>query len=258
MGKGFRDPEYRSIPRPRRNTTTGWRVVASAATQKGCATRIVAGDVDGNRGLWITGAITLVVFGLIFSAVVVVDATGEGASQEVVAEGPPTPLFLGEAAFGPWQRLGSLPEITHPDAADAARLAHDQQWLDPQGEPLPDRLWNTLAVSVTDDLLAIGRPLDRPFADAGADRPNTSVTVRPVDDVDGFAVLWSAGFSTVMEDRAGTAYFGFVVDDAGEILAEDLLLLYEDQVASVVDADQRAARWLHDLVSDRPPSETDI
>lgn len=216
----------------------------------------MAGDEQGNRGLLITGAITLVVFSLIFAAVMAIEATGEDNGQEVT-EGPPTPLFLGEAAFGPWQRLGSLPEITHPDAPDAARLAHDQQWRGPQGDPLPDELWNTLATSVTDDLLAIGRPLDRPFADAGADRPNTSVTVRPIDG-GGLAVLWSAGFATVMEDRAGTAYFGFVIDDAGDILAEDLLLVYEDQVAGVLDADQRAARWLRDLASDGNPSETDI
>lgn len=82
-----------------------------------------------------------------------------------------TVLFRGGPAVGPWQQIGSVAELHHPDADPNAGFYYERNWSDPTQENMPASLWDVIVAQVAEQAVQLGPPLDRaPF-----DRPDESV-----------------------------------------------------------------------------------
>jgi hypothetical protein len=140
-----------------------------------------------------------------------------------------TVLFRGGPATGPWQQLGTVAEITHPDAPATARYSYTNFWTDPAEENQPDELWDQLVTEVTAQLAELGTPVDRPaFGGAPGSEPfNSFGGMEDVYREDGvFTAYWSA----VVEDDLGVAqtYFHYVIDFAGNVVERREPVLLRD------------------------------
>ena len=72
-----------------------------------------------------------------------------------------TVLFRGGPATGPWQQIGSVAEITHPDAPETARFAYAEFWSDPEEENQSDERWDEIVAEVAAQAVELGPPADR-------------------------------------------------------------------------------------------------
>ena len=138
-------------------------------------------------------------------------------------------LFEGGPATGPWQQLGTVAEITHPDAPETARYSYTNFWSDPNEENQSDELWDELVAVVIDELLSLGNPLNRPAFDGGdgSEPFNSFGGVQDIypDDA-ALTTYWSGAFSD--GDRAGRAYVWFLVGfDSRVIDQSEPLIIWE-------------------------------
>jgi hypothetical protein len=129
-------------------------------------------------------------------------------------------LFGGGPATGPWQQLGTVAEITHPDAPSTARYSWANFWTDPEEENQPDELWDQIVREVTAQLVELGDPVDRPaFGGAPGSEPFNSFgglqDIYVEDEV--FTAQWSAIHET--STGAARTYFGYVIAFDGTIVA---------------------------------------
>ena len=163
------------------------------------------------------------------------------------AEGT-TVLFNGGPATGPWQQIGSVAEITHPDAPETASFAYREVWSDPDGENQPDSLWDEITAEVAAQAVELGDPVDRPAfgGAAGSEAFNAFGGVEDVDlDQERLTAMWLVTF----EDHEGPAkaYFGFLIDFFGEIHdRQGPLIIRESDVEDHEDANAQAVQWLRD------------
>ena len=125
-----------------------------------------------------------------------------------MSEGPAqTVLFEGGPATGPWQQLGTVAEITHPDAPETARFSYTNFWSDPNEENQSDELWDRLVQEVTSQLSELGSPIDRPLLDSaeGTEAFNASGGVQDIYFEEGaFTAQWNARLVTPDGDAIAT------------------------------------------------------
>ncbi len=131
-----------------------------------------------------------------------------------------TVLFEGSPARGPWQQLGTVAEITHPGAPQSASYSWRTFWSDPEEENQPDELWDQLVIEVTDQLVQLGEPVDRPaFGGAEGSEPFNSFggiqDIYPEDRV--FTAEWNGVYTDGTE--TGQAYFWYLIAFDQQILA---------------------------------------
>jgi len=163
------------------------------------------------------------------------------------AEGT-TVLFNGGPATGPWQQIGSVAEITHPDAPDTASFAYREFWSDPEGENQPDWLWDQITAEVMSAGLELGAPVDRPVfgGEPGSESFNSFAGVQDVDEE---RRLLTAVWIVTFEDADGPAkaYFGYLLSFDNTVLEQQGPLIIRESDQPLVDqAGAEAVRWLQD------------
>jgi hypothetical protein len=132
-----------------------------------------------------------------------------------------TVLFRGGPATGPWQQLGTVAEITHPDAPPTARYSYDNFWSDPTEENQPAELWDQLVREVTAQLWELGEPVDEPaFGGAPGSEPFNSFG--GVQDIYRADRVLTAQWSGVFRSGASQhrAFYSYIVSFEGEVIAE--------------------------------------
>lgn len=148
---------------------------------------------------------------------------------ETESERVGTVLFEGGPAMGPWQQLGTVAEITHPGAPSSARVSYLNGWSDPDDENQPDDLWDQLVVEVTDQLVALGEPVDRPVfgGAAGSEAFNAAGGMEDVyvdDRV--FSAYWAGSFEDAQ--GVGRAYFHYLIGFDGEVVDRNGPIVYRE------------------------------
>ncbi len=130
-----------------------------------------------------------------------------------------TVLFQGGPATGPWQQLGTVAEINHPGAPESASYSWRTFWSDPAEENQPDALWDQLVIEVTDQLVALGEPVNRP-AFGGAEGSEPFNSFGGIQDIYPDERVFTASWNAVYADSSGTwdQYFWFIVSFEGEVL----------------------------------------
>ena len=157
-------------------------------------------------------------------------------------------LFNGGPATGPWQQIGSVAEVTHPDAPDTASFAYREFWSDPEEENLSDALWDEITVGVSLELAALGEPVDRPVFDgaAGSEPFNAFAGVQDIDfEQELFTAFWSAA----VEDESGVAVavVGFKLDFAETVLERQGPFVIREQDASTwSEVSDLTVSWLRE------------
>lgn len=181
---------------------------------------------------------------------VVASVTPSPSPSVSVGEG--TVLFGGGSARGPWQQLGTVAEITHPGAPLSARYSWVNFWSDPEEENQPDALWDRLVVEVTEQLVELGEPVDRPvFGGAEGSEPfNSFGGVQDVYPDGTFTASWEAYFEDA--DGVGEVYFAFLISESGEIRdSREPLVIRESEVERGDEADQRAYAQIRQWAAER-------
>jgi hypothetical protein len=130
-----------------------------------------------------------------------------------------TVLFRGGPATGPWQQLGTVAEITHPDAPPTARYSYDNFWSDPAEENQPAELWDQLVREVTAQLVQLGEPVNEPaFGGAPGSEPFNSFggieDISPNDRV--FSATWSGVYAT--RGQIFRAYYWYLITFDHEVI----------------------------------------
>jgi hypothetical protein len=140
-----------------------------------------------------------------------------------------TVLFRGGPAHGPWQQLGTVAEITHPDAPPTARVAYERGWSDPAEENQPPELWDQLVREVTAQLVELGEPVDRPAFGASA-QSEAFNSFGGMEDVYRDDRVFTATWSGVYDDGAGVAqaFYPFVIDFDANVIHRDEPFVYRE------------------------------
>lgn len=172
---------------------------------------------------------------------------------EAVPEGQ-TVLFRGGPADGPWRGIGSVAEITHPDAAPGAAYGYTNFWSDPEEENQPDWLWDQITAEVAAQAVELGEPVDRP-AFGGAELSEAFNAFGGVEDIypgqGVYTALWSATYQPEEGSPATTAHWGYVVSFAGEIRASfGPFLVAEGEVEDAMARGEAAVEWLRRSASE--------
>ncbi len=183
-------------------------------------------------------------------------------APEVTASPTPTPtpsveevpvgqtvLFRGGPATGPWQQIGSVAEITHPEADPRARYAYDEFWSDPEEENRPPELWDQLVADVTARAVELGEPVNRPVWDAvdGTEAYNAFGGIEEIfEDERVYTAVWSATFLDPIDEVAVQANFVYVLDFDDQVLhrREEPILVTEAEAETL---DTRSALFLQRL-----------
>ena len=163
-----------------------------------------------------------------------------------------TVLFRGGPATGPWQQIGSVAEITHPEADPRARFAYDEHWSDPEEENRPPELWDQLVADVTARAVELGEPVDRPVWDAvgGTEAFNAFGGVQEsFPDERLYLAVWSA---TYVDDAGGAvmANFAYILTFEDELVHRNdaPILVTEAEAATLEERStlirQRLGEWL--------------
>ena|GEM_PF-4416444 len=159
---------------------------------------------------------------------------------EAVPEGQ-TVLFRGGPADGPWRTIGSVAEITHPDAAPGAAYAYQQVWTDPEEENQPDWLWDQITAEVAALAVQLGEPVNRP-AFGGAELSEGFNAFGGVEDIyfedEVFTAIWHVIYEGAATGVAA-AHWVYVIDFEGQILHRDGPFLVSE--ADVPDGSDRVA-----------------
>lgn len=170
-----------------------------------------------------------------------------------------TVLFRGGPAQGPWQQLGTVAEITHPDAPPSARYSYTNFWADPEEENQPDELWDQLVKEVTAQLVELGEPVDRP-AFGGAEGSEPFNSFGGMEDIYRSEEIFTAYWNGEFEDGegVGSAYFHFVIDFNADVVARRLPIIFrEDGVRTFEDNIEDHLESLRAWASERGYSECD-
>ena len=142
-------------------------------------------------------------------------------SVEEVSVGQ-TVLFGGGPATGPWQQIGSVAEITHPEADPRARFAYDEHWSDPEEENRPPELWDRLVADVTARAVELGEPVDRPVWDAvdGTEAYNAFGGVEEsFPEARLYVAVWSATYMDPGEEGVAVqANFAYILSFEDELV----------------------------------------
>ena len=183
-------------------------------------------------------------------------AESEAESEEAVAAVPEgqTVLFRGGPADGPWRGIGSVTEITHPDAAPGAAYGYTNFWSDPEEENQPDWLWDQITAEVAAQAVELGEPVDRP-AFGGAELSEAFNAFGGVEDIypgqGVYTALWSATYQPEEGSPATTAHWGYVVSFEGEIRASfGPFLVAEGEVEDAMARGEAAVEWLRRSASE--------
>lgn len=167
-----------------------------------------------------------------------------------------TVLFRGGPATGPWQQIGSVAEITHPEADPRARYAYDEFWSDPEEENRPPALWDDLVADVTARAVELGEPVDRPVWDAvdGTEAYNAFGGIEEIfEDERVYTAVWSATFLDPADGVAVQANFVYVLDFDDQVLhrREEPIMVSEAEAATLEARGslflQRLGEWLEPL-----------
>ena len=186
------------------------------------------------------------------------------ASETEEAEPTPTPspsvpavpegqtvLFRGGPAEGPWRTIGSVAEITHPDAAPGATYPYVNFWSDPEEENQPDWLWDQITAEVAAEAIELGEPFDRP-AFGGAELSEGFNAFGGMEDIYFADEVYTAIWHAIYEDAGGVAaaHWVYVISFDEVILhRSDPLIVREDEVADHSERGQRAVAWARDVAS---------
>lgn len=130
-----------------------------------------------------------------------------------------TVLFQGGPATGPWQQLGTVAEITHPDAPPSARHSWTNFWSDPAEENQPDELWDQIVVEVTDQLVELGTPVDRPAfgGTPGSEAFNSFGGIQDVyEDDEAFTAQWNGLHE--QDGSVNQTYFWYLISFDGVVI----------------------------------------
>lgn len=195
--------------------------------------------VDWGRvaaGLFAGGALALLA-GLLAVELAEPATTAEPATP---AGSATSALFGGAPATGPWQRIGSVAEVT---AAGAGAAAADDLAASWRAHGLPDALWDELVAQVSGDLVAAGAA---PVADDGAGRPAATGGVQWTDsDTGGRGIV--ASFDAVASDGEGQERrlrWAYVVDpEHHTVVAGPRRLRALHGPGAVARLDARTWRW---------------
>lgn len=189
------------------------------------------------------------------------------ASPTPTVTPPPTPtiepappgqtvLFRGGPATGPWQQIGSVAEITHPDAPPTASYAYREGWSDPNEENQSPELWDQIVAEVAAQAVQLGPPADRPIFDAapGTEAFNAFGGIEDIyfeDNV--FSAIWSAVY--LDDDVAVQAYFPYLIaftETASEVIARgERLEIREDEVPAHELANDMAVQQVRQWVQEQ-------
>ena len=157
---------------------------------------------------------------------------------EAVPEGQ-TVLFRGGPADGPWRGIGSVDEITHPDAAPGAAFGYSNFWSDPQEENQPDWLWDQIVAEVTAEAIALGEPVDRPVF-GGAELSEGFNAFGGMEDIyfddEVFTAIWQAVYER--DGSVAAAHWVYVISFDEEVLHRAGPMIIEE--ADVPDHTARA------------------
>ena len=169
---------------------------------------------------------------------------------EAVPEGQ-TVLFRGGPADGPWRGIGSVTEITHPDAAPGAAFGYLNFWSDPEEENQPDWLWDQITAEVAAQAVELGEPVDRP-AFGGAELSEAFNAGGGVEDIyfddEVFTAMWRVVFHD--GDEVAAAHFAFLVDfDSNILQTAGPLTILESDVDGVEERSERAVTWIREFAS---------
>lgn len=147
-----------------------------------------------------------------------------------------TALFEGGPARGPWQQLGTVAEITHPGAPMSARYSWTNFWSDPDEENQPDELWDQLVIEVTDQLLELGEPVDRPaFGGAPGSEPFNSFG--GVQDLYGEGVATATWHGVVdIDGTIARVFFAYLLDNGEAVDRLEPIFVAEGEVDSAEQA----------------------
>lgn len=171
-------------------------------------------------------------------------------SVSAVPEGQ-TVLFRGGPAEGPWRTIGSVAEITHPDAAPGAAYAYNEVWTDPNEENQPDWLWDQITAEVALQALSLGEPVDRP-AFGGAELSEGFNAFGGVEDIytddEVFTAIWKAIYED--SDGVSAAHWTYLIDFNGQILHRaGPMIVRENEVADFNERAQRAVAWAREVAA---------
>ena len=172
-------------------------------------------------------------------------ATPTPTSIPSLAEGT-TVLFNGGPATGPWQQIGSVAEITHPDAPESASYSYRTVWSDPAEEMQPDSLWDDLVSEVAARATQLGDPVDRPVF-GGAEGSESFNAFGGVEDIDAERELLTALWVVTFEDEegVGAAYFGFLLDFNNQVLeSQGPFIVREASTPTHAAATDLALDWI--------------
>ncbi len=174
-------------------------------------------------------------------------------SVSAVPEGQ-TVLFRGGPAEGPWRTIGSVAEITHPDAAPGSTFGYANFWADPAEENQPDWLWDQITAEVAAEAVQLGEPVTRP-AFGGAELSEAFNAFGGVEDIYPsqrvYTALWSATYQHEDDTSATTAHWGYVISFEGEILATfGPFLVGESDVEDALARGEVAVEWLRRSASE--------
>ncbi|AXV08240.1 hypothetical protein DVS28_a3567 [Euzebya pacifica] len=170
---------------------------------------------------------------------------------EAVPEGQ-TVLFRGGPADGPWRTIGSVAEITHPDAAPGSTYPYVNFWSDPEEENQPDWLWDQITAEVAEQAVTLGEPVDRPTF-GGAELSEGFNAFGGIEDIyfddEVFTAIWKAIYEDV--DGVAAAHWVYVIDFEAKILhRRGPMIIREDEVADFNERSQRAVAWAREVASE--------
>ena len=169
---------------------------------------------------------------------------------EAVPEGQ-TVLFRGGPADGPWRTIGSVAEITHPDAAPGSTFGYSNFWSDPQEENQPDWLWDEITAEVTAQAIDLGVPVDRPTF-GGEELSEGFNAFGGIQDIYFDDEVFTATWKAIYEDDSGVAaaFWVYVVAfDETIIHRAEPLIIREDEVVDFNERTDEAVEWARNVAA---------
>lgn len=183
------------------------------------------------------------------------EAPTEEASVDPAVPVGQTVLFRGGPATGPWQQIGSVAEITHPDAPASARFAYDTHWSDPEGANQSDELWDEIVAEVTAQAVELG-PMPGRLTFGGAPGSEAFQAFGGLQDVyredRAFTAFWTVTW--IDDDTAVNTYYPYVISFDEAVIGRGDPFdfeVHEDEVADAEEAADvavdRIRRWAGEL-----------
>lgn len=169
---------------------------------------------------------------------------------EAVPEGQ-TVLFRGGPADGPWRTIGSVAEITHPDAAPGAAYAYQEVWTDPEEENQPDWLWDQITAEVAAQAIELGEPVNRP-AFGGAELSEGFNAFGGVEDIYFEDEVFTAIWHVIYEDAdtgVAAAHWVYVIDFEEEVLHRAGPMVIREDEADHSERAEGAVAWAREVAA---------